>query len=71
VRELWLIDPYGPAGTQFFQRVQEALVEVAPIDGAIHSITLRGFKLQTAWLWPDASGSLPNPYQVLKDLGAV
>lgn len=71
VRELWLIDPYGPAGTQFFQRQGDELVEVAPVDGVIHSITLENFKLKMAWLWPDAGGRLPNPTEVLKELGAV
>jgi len=72
VRELWLIDPYGPAGTQFFQRQGEELVEVTP-DPAdiIHSVTLSDFNLKTAWLWPNEKDELPNPIDVLKELGAI
>lgn len=53
VRELWLLDPYGPAGTEFYQREGNRLKPVMP-DGAgfIHSTTLPGFKLDTNWLWP-------------------
>jgi Uma2 family endonuclease len=71
VRELWLIDPYGPAGTQFYQRQGEALVEVAPVDGIIHSLALPNFKLRVAWLWPDEKGELPNSVAVLKELGVL
>ncbi len=71
VQELWLIDPYGPAGTQFFQRQPDGLVEVAPLDGVMRSVALPGFDLQVAWLWPDESGALPNPINVLRELGVV
>ena len=71
VRELWLIDPYGPAGTQFYQRPGDKSVEVAPVDGVVHSIALPNFKLRTAWLWPDEKGELPNSVTVLKELGVL
>jgi Uma2 family endonuclease len=71
VRELWLIDPYGPAGTQFFQQQDGKLVEVAAVDGVLHSLALPGFELHTAWLWPDERGALPNTVDVLKVLGVV
>lgn len=71
VRELWLIDPYGPAGTQFFQRQGDRLVEVAPVGGVIHSIVLPGFDLRTAWLWPGADGELPDPIEVLRELEVI
>jgi Uma2 family endonuclease len=69
VRELWLIDPYGPAGTQFFQRQNDELVEVAPINGLIQSSALPGFRLDTRWLWPEPGGQLPNPVKILSELG--
>ncbi len=68
LRELWLIDPYGPAGTQFFQRQGDRLIEVAPVDGIFHSAALAGLKLQVRWLWPDQNDQLPNPIDVLKEL---
>lgn len=71
VRELWLIDPYGAAGTQFFQRRADELVEVAPVEGVIHSVALPNFRLNTAWLWPDENDELPNPVEVLQELGAT
>ena len=71
VRELWLIDPYGPAGTQFFQQQADKLVEVAAVDGLLRSLALPGFDLRTAWLWPNEQGALPNTVDVLKVLGVV
>lgn len=71
VKEAWLIDPYGPAGTQFFQRQADRLVEVSPVDGIIHSITLPNFQLKTVLLWPDENGKLTNTYEVLKELGVI
>jgi Uma2 family endonuclease len=69
VRELWLIDPYGPAGTQFFQRQGTRLVEVAPVNGVIYSTAVSGFQLKLAWLWANEGEELPNPVNVLKELG--
>lgn len=71
VRELWLIDPHGPEGTQFYQQRDDKLIEVAPIEGIIHSITLPNFKLNTDWLWPDEDGEMANPHEVLEELGAI
>lgn len=53
VRELWLVDPYGPAGTEFFQRQEDTLRPVMPDPaGWLDSVALPGFRLQTRWLWP-------------------
>jgi Uma2 family endonuclease len=53
VRELWLIDPYGPAGTEFYQRAGETFKPVMPdASGFVHSIALPSFKLNVGWLWP-------------------
>lgn len=53
VRELWLIDPYGPAGTEFYQRQDDRLQPIMPdADNLIHSIVLPNFKLNINWLWP-------------------
>lgn len=71
VQELWLIDPYGPAGTQFYQRRQGKLVEVAPVSGIINSVAIAGFKLKVAWLWPEKEGALPAPVEILKELGVI
>jgi Uma2 family endonuclease len=53
VGELWLIDPYGPAGTEFFQRRGEGLQPVMPDAGGwLTSQALPGFRLNVKWLWP-------------------
>jgi Uma2 family endonuclease len=69
VRELWLIDPYGPAGTQFYQRQGDQLIEVAAVDGIINSIALTNFKLNVNWLWPNEQDELPSTIDVLRELG--
>lgn len=53
VQEVWLIDPYGPAGTEFYQRQGEFLRPVA-VDAAgwLVSTAVAGFRLQMTWLWP-------------------
>ena len=53
VRELWLIDPYGPVGTEFFQMQGSIFHPVMPGEnGVFTSSVLPGFKLYTNWLWP-------------------
>jgi Uma2 family endonuclease len=53
VRELWLIDPYGPAGTEFYQRRGTRFIPVMPDqDGIVRSVAMPGFWIEVAWLWP-------------------
>ncbi|GIK54990.1 MAG: Uma2 family endonuclease [Chloroflexi bacterium] len=53
VQELWLIDPYGPAGTEFYQRQGNRLQPIMPdADGWLPSLALPAFRLNTTWLWP-------------------
>jgi Uma2 family endonuclease len=53
VRELWLIDPYGPAGTEFYQLQGKRFVPVMPdSDGILRSAAVPGFWIDVAWLWP-------------------
>lgn len=54
VREVWLIDPTGPKGTEFLQRQGLRLQPVAPgLEGVVASIAIPGFKLRLDWLWPE------------------
>jgi Uma2 family endonuclease len=54
VRELWLIDPYGPDGTQFFQLQRGEYVEIAADENhVIHAVTVPDFWVDVRWLWPD------------------
>lgn len=53
VRELWLIDPYGPAGTEFYQLEGTRFAPVMPdSDGILRSVAMPGFWINVAWLWP-------------------
>lgn len=53
VRELWLIDPYGPDGTQFFRLQGNQFVEVqADEQGILRSVAIAGFWIDVHGLWP-------------------
>jgi Uma2 family endonuclease len=53
VRELWLIDPHGPTGTEFYQLQGGRFVPVMPDrDGILRSAAVPGFWIDVAWLWP-------------------
>jgi Uma2 family endonuclease len=53
VRELWLLDPCGPAGTEFFQRQGRRFVPVQPdANGLMRSSAVPGFWIDVNWLWP-------------------
>jgi Uma2 family endonuclease len=52
VSELWLIDPYGPEGTQFFQLQEGRYVEVrADKNGILRATAVPGFWIDLKWLW--------------------
>ena len=54
VREVWLVDPTGPQGTEILQRQGLRLQPVTPgPDGVVRSIALPGFRLRLDWLWPE------------------
>jgi Uma2 family endonuclease len=54
VREVWLVDPAGPQGTEILQRQGLRLQPVTPgPDGVIGSAVLPGFRLRLDWLWPE------------------
>jgi len=54
IREVWLVDPAGPKGTEIHQRQGLRLQTVTPTsEGAIDSIALPGFHLRLDWLWPE------------------
>lgn len=53
VRELWLIDPYGPAGTEFYYLADAHYLPFVPnAQGVLHSIAVPGFWINATWLWP-------------------
>ena len=71
LRELWLIDPYGPVGSRFYQRRRDQLIEIDALDDQVHSLTIPGFYLRRRWLWPE-SGPGPVPaLEALRELGTI
>lgn len=53
VRELWLIDPYGPVGTDFYQLEKGSFRPVVPnTDNILESAAVPGFWINVQWLWP-------------------
>ena len=53
VRELWLIDPYGPAGTEFYRLEGRRFQPFIPdADGILRSAAVSGFWIDVNWLWP-------------------
>ncbi len=53
VPEVWLIDPHGPLGTEFFHRREGRLEPVMPdAEGVLRSVGLPGFAIRVDWLWP-------------------
>lgn len=60
VRELWLIDPYGAAGTAFFQLARGSFHPVqSSADYILKSLTVPGFWLDVRWLWPGNEKFIP------------
>jgi Uma2 family endonuclease len=62
VREYWVIDPasehmeaysLGAAESQAGEPAENRYRRLAEEDGAITSVVLPGFRLRTAWLWPE------------------
>ncbi len=53
VHELWLIDPYGPAGTEFYRLEGGRFQPFIPdADGILRSASVNGFWIDVNWLWP-------------------
>lgn len=71
LRELWLIDPYGPVGSRFYQRRDDRLIEIDPLNNQINSVAIPGFFLRLNWFWPEG-GSGPVPaLTALRELGVL
>ena len=70
VRELWLIDPYGPAGTEFYRLEGERFRPVMPDPGGwLRSAAVSGFAIQVEWLWP--VGRFIPVMTALKEIGTL
>ncbi|MGH2524057.1 MAG: Uma2 family endonuclease, partial [Anaerolineales bacterium] len=71
LRGLWLIDPYGPVGSRFYQRRDERFVEAEPLEGQINSVALPGFFLRLRWLWPGGGTGPISAIEALRELGVL
>lgn len=71
VRELWLIDPYGPLGSRFYQLRDDRFVEIEPLGGEVKSSVVTGFALNLRWLWPESGQGPVTAMQALRESGAL
>ncbi len=56
VTELWLVDPYGPAGTEFYRLEGTHYIPIEPdANGFLRSVAVTGFGINVQWLWPRAN----------------
>ncbi len=71
LRELWLIDPYGPIGCRFYQRRDDHFIEIAALDQTIRSTAVPGFFLKLNWLWPEGGKGPISTLHALQELGVI
>ena len=55
VKEVWLIDPYGPAGTEFYWLKEGRYAPASVEEGVLRSVAIPGFAIRVEWLWPDGA----------------
>lgn len=71
LRELWLIDPYGPLGSRFYQQRDDRLIEIDPLNNQINSVAVPGFFLRLNWLWPESGSGPVASVHALRELGVI
>jgi len=71
LRELWLIDPYGPLGSRFYQQRDDRLIEIDPLNNQINSVAVPGFFLRLNWLWPESGSGPVTSVDALRELGVI
>jgi Uma2 family endonuclease len=68
VREYWVIDPMAQRVEIYALSADGHYMLIEEKDGVISSTVLPGFFLKPTWLWQEP---LPNPLDVLKELGVL
>lgn len=68
VREYWVADPLSRRFEGYALGVDGRYMLIEEKDGMVHSTVLTGFFLKPAWLWQEP---LPNPLDILRELGAL
>lgn len=68
VREYWVVDPLSRHLEGYALGVDGRYTLIEEKESVVHSNILSGFFLKPAWLWQEP---LPNPLEVLKELGVL
>lgn len=68
VREYWVVDPMSQRFEGYTLAADGRYALIAEKDGVVYSTVLAGFFLKPAWLWQEP---LPNPLDILRELGAL
>jgi Uma2 family endonuclease len=65
VREYWVIDPMSEHVELYVLSDKQRYERIAESEGWLTSTAVPGFRLKTAWLWPDTR---PKAIEALKEL---
>ncbi len=68
VREYWVVDPMSQRFEGYTLDVERHYTLIEEKDGVVYSTVLSGFFLKPAWFWQEP---LPNPLDILRELGAL
>ena len=68
VREYWVADPMSQRFEGYTLGADGRYTLIEERNGRVHSTILTGFFLKPAWLWQEP---LPNPLDILRELGAL
>jgi Uma2 family endonuclease len=68
VREYWVADPMSRRFEGYALGADGHYMLIEEKEGKVHSTVLSGFFLKPAWLWQEP---LPNPFEILKELGVL
>lgn len=68
IREYWVVDAMSRHFEGYTLGADSRYSRIEENDGVVHSRVLNGFFLKPTWLWQEP---LPNPLEILKELGVL